>query len=204
MLLLYYIAAHTKGKFTSSNNSTIISDLFKEPMTVVNAYATLISRLRSTFKCCDIYLLKAAFINQAHTPDGVKLDKSTKDEIISAKSSDDLLLAIAECSYSNWLNTTLLEVMACCSCAPGATETIKQYKQFIGAKKLKEVLPRQLHLASKRARYITAVCAIINMHSDEITVADFLRSFYYNKEIIFDLAKGILNVKHIKRGGLKG
>ena len=180
-----------------------MSDLFKEPMTVSTAYLNLTMLLASTFQLNDISTLKIALINQAHTPAGVKLNQSTKNKIISSKSSNDLLMAISDCSSCNWLNTTLLEEMAH-NTTSDAIEMIEQYKLFIYAKKLKEVLLEQPNSTSKIAHYTTSVSAMMNVDPDEITVGDFLRLYSYDENIISDLSEGILNVERIKGGCLEG
>ena len=130
---------------TSSDHSTTVSDMFKEPIIISVAYSKLFKHLCTILKGCDISDLKVALINQAHAPDGVKLEKSIKDEIKAAKSINDLLLAFDDPSCCNWLNTRLLEVVANCS-LPNAVKVLDAYKQYLFAKKLKDVLPKHEQL----------------------------------------------------------
>ena len=199
-LLLF--TARSEGSLTSTISSSTVSNMFKEPMIISVAYSKLFKHLCTILKGCDISDLKVALINQAHTPDGVKLEKSMKDEIKAAKSINDLLLAFDDPSCCNWLNTRLLEVLANCS-LPIAVEIIDAYRNFLFAKRLKAVLPKQHEQSEQRKTFITEVSVKINVDTDKITVGDFMRHYQDNEEVVLDLGKQILNIKHVKEGCLE-
>ena len=186
---------------TSSDHSTTVSDMFKEPMIISVAYSKLFKHLCTILKGCDISDLKVALINQANTPDGVKLEKSMKDKIIAAISINDLLLAFDDPSCCNWLNTRLLEVLANCS-LPNAVKVLDAYKQYLFAKKLKDVLPKHEQLKQKRA-FIAKVCAKLKMDPDKVTVGDFMERHYEIEKVVLDLGKQILNIVDFKKGCLE-
>ena len=171
-------------------------------MTITVAYSKLFNHLCIVLKDCDISALKVALINQAHTPDGVKLEKSTKDEIKSAKSIDDLLYAFDDPSCCNWLNTRLLEVMANCG-LPSAVGVIDAYKHFLFAKKLTEVLPRQRKQLEQRKAFIAEVSTKVNLDPEKITVGDFIKHYQDIEEVVLDLGKQILNIEDVKVGCLE-
>ena len=177
--------------------------MFKEPMIISDAYSKLHSHLCDLLRDFKIDALKVALINQANAPGGVKLEKSKKDEIKAAKSIDDLLIAFGDPSCCNWLNTRLLEVLANSSLR-NAVKVIDAYRNFIFAKKLKEVLPKQHEQSEQSKAFITEVSAKINLDADKVTVGDFMRH-YQNciEEVVLDLGKQILNIKHVKEGCLE-
>ena len=171
-------------------------------MTISVAYSKLFKHLCILLKGCIVSDLKVVLINQAHTPDGVKLETSMKDEIKAAKSINDLLLAFDDPSCCNWLNTRLLDVLANCS-LPNAVEVIDAYRNFLFAKKLKAVLPKQHEQLEQRKTFITEVSAKINLDADKVTVGDFMRHYQDIEEVVLDLGKQILNIKHVKEGCLE-
>ena len=202
VLYVHLLAAHTEGSSAVSNYSSSVSDMFKEPMFIAVAYSKLFNHLCTVMKDCDMSALKVALINQAHTPDGVMLEKSTKDEIKLAKSIDDLLYAFDDPSCCNWLNTRLLEVLANCS-SPIAVKAISAYKHFLFAKRLKEVLPKRGHQSKKKTDYITAVSTKVNVDPDKLTVGDFMRHYENIEEVVLELGKQILNIEHVEDGCLE-
>ena len=176
--------------------------MFKESMEISFAYPKLCTHLCTILKGCDVSDLKVALISQANTPDGVQLDNSMKDKIIAAKSINDLLIAFDDPSCCNWLNIRLLEVLAYCS-LPIAVEVINAYRNFLFAKKLMVVLPKQHEQSEQRKTFITEVSAKINLDADKVTVGDFMRHYQDIEEVILDLGKQILNIKHVKEGCLE-
>ena len=190
--------AHSEHSSTSSSNLANTCDMFKEPMSISVAFSKLFNHLCIGLKDCDVSALKVEIIKRTSAPDGVNLQKSTEDKIKSAKSVDDLILAIDDPSYCNWADIRLLEVLANCT-SPNAVEVIDAYKRFLCAKKLKAVLPRQEEPNLQQA-YITAVSTMLNMCPDEITVGDFL--WHFRDEAVFDLVSQKLNIDTIRRGRL--
>ena len=190
---------YTKG--SSSTSAANISDLFKEPMAIANAYTKLLKLLCSVLQNYDISALRMALINQANAPDGVQFDKCLKDEIKSAKSSTELLSTFGEFCCCNWLDIRLLEVLA--NDLPKAVEIIEAYKQFLSAKLLTEVIPKKLSELEKRMQYVTAVSTKVNMDPEKITVGDFVKHCWRIEEVVFDLGKQILNIQHVDKGCLE-
>ena len=185
----------------SLNTSTSTSELFKESMTITNAYTKLLKQLCSILESYDISALRMALINQTNSPDGIQLDKSLRDEIKSAKSSTDLLSTFGEFSCCNWLDIRLLEVLV--NDLPNAVEMIEAYKQFISKKQLMEVLPKKLDQLENREAYVSAVSTKVNKDPEKITVGDFVRYCWKIEEVVFDLGKLILNIQHVKKGCLE-
>lgn len=73
---MYFIYTdHVTDNPTSSNVTGAIVELFKEPITITNAYSRLIGQLNGILKDCDLSTLKAALVHQALTPEGVKLKR---------------------------------------------------------------------------------------------------------------------------------
>ena len=71
-------------------------------------------------------------------------------------------------------------------------------------KKLKEVLPKQHEQSEQSKTFITEVSAKINLDADKVTVGDFMRHYQNHiEEVVLDLGKQILNIKHVKKGCLE-
>ena len=187
----------------SDDDSFSISNLFKEPITITKAYTILVKQLTNILKICDLPTLKVALIHQAHTPDGVELDKSLKKKIESAKSVSDLLFALGKSQSCNWLDTRLIEVLAYGSESSNAVEVIKAYQRFLFSKKLLDVLSRKREHVEAKRDYVTAVRIKTKMDPEKVTVGDFINYRWTIEDVILDLGKGVLNIEHVNEGCLE-
>ena len=171
-------------------------ELFCQSKTVGAAYASLIAKLRSVLKNDELPSLKLALISQLTVP-GVKVQKKLRKAIESAKTSDDLLFKLGkQSSCCNWLDTDLLEALACGSSQPAAYELIEAYKHFLHSKKLDEVLFK----SEVQKPYASKVGAKIDMDPTEITIGILLQHRGDLENVILNLGKGIVNIDHVKEG----
>ena len=178
-------------------------DFLKEPISISKAYTLLLKHLVDILKLCDLPTLKVSLIHQAHTPDGVELQKRLKRKIEVAKSVPDLLFALEECQCCNWLDTRLIEVLAYNCESPKAVELIKAYQTFLFPKKLLDVLPKKHKHVEQRKDYVAAVHAKTKMDPDKITVGDFMQYRWTIEDVVLDLGKGILDINHVNEGCLE-
>lgn len=187
----------------SDDDSVSIADLFKEPITITNAYTILFKQLSNILRSCDLSGLKVALIHQARTPGGVELEKRLKRKIKAAKSNSELLLALHKSQCCNWLDTRLIEVLAYGSESSNAVELIKAYQKFLFPKKLLDVLPKQLKHLETRMAYVTAVTTKTGKDAKEITVGDFKEYRWTVEDVVLDLGRGVLDIDHVKEGCLE-
>ena len=187
----------------SEDDFVNVSDLFKEPITITKAYTILIRQLANILNHCDLSTLKVALIHQAHTPDGVELEKSLEKNIMAAKSVSDLLVALGRSHSCNWLDTRLIEVLAYGSESSTAVEIIKAYQQFLFSKKLSDVLSRKREHMELKRDYVTAIRLKTKMDPTKITVGDFINYRWTIEDVILDLGKGVLNIEHVNEGCLE-
>ena len=164
-------------------------------MTIGPAYALLTSELGSFLKKAELSTLKIALTSQLTVP-GVKGQKKLKKVIESAKTSDDLLVKLGRSSCCNWLDTDLLEALACGSSQPAARELIEAYKTFLYSKKLDEVLFK----SEIQRPYASKIGAKIDMDPNQITIGVLLQRRGDLENVILNLGKGIVNIDHVKPG----
>ena len=177
--------------------------MFKEPISITNAYIVLFTQLCNILRFCDLSTLKIALIHQACTPDGVELDRRLKKKIKAAKSNSELLLALRKSQCCNWLDTRLIEVLAYGSESSNAVELVKAYQKFLFSKKLADVLPKQLkHLETKTA-YVKAVKTKTGKDPNLITIGEFKDYQWTIEDVILDLGRGMLDIEHVNRGCLE-
>ena len=180
-----------------------ISDVFKEPITIANAYTILFTELGEILKCCDLVTLKKALFRQVCTPDGVELGEQLKLQIKETKSSSQLLDTLEESHCCNWLDTRLIEVLAYSSKSFRAVNLIKAYWRLLFPRKLLDVLSKKLKDVEIKKDYIAAVHAKTKMDPNKITVKDFLEYQWNIEDVIFDLGKRVLNIEHVNKGCLE-
>ena len=180
-----------------------INDLFKEPITIANAYTILFKRLGEILKFCDLMTLKGALFSQADTPDGVELGKEIETRIDKANSSSELLYALKRSHCCNWLDIRLIEALAYGSESSSAVELIKAYKKHLFPRNLLDVLSKKSQHAEAKKEYVAAVCAKTEMDPSKITVEDFINYRWTIEDVILDLGKRVLNIDHVREGCLE-
>ena len=198
---LLYVAGITDNS-TLSNSTKSNSELFKEPITITNAYSILISQLNIIFKDCDLSTLQTVLIYQARTPGGIKICKALKDKIIAAKSSFELLCLVDDFPSCNWLDTRLIGVLAHGCGSKSAVDLIEAYKSYVFPKKLSDALSNFLKQPKTKA-YVEAISVKLKMDPDKITIDDVVQYQWAVENVILDLGNQILKIKHIRKGCLE-
>ena len=195
---------HIQGAPCSSHDDSLsVSGLFKEPITITNAYAILFTKLGKILENCDLLTLKGALFIQVDTPGGVELGNRLEEQIDRAESNSQLFYALKRSHCCNWLDTRLIEVLAYSSQLSNAVELIDAYKKLLFPKKLLDVLSNISEDAEAKEKYMAEVHAKTKMDPDKITVEDYLEYRWKAKNVIFDLGKGVLNIEHVKKGCLQ-
>ena len=199
---MYMYVAYAEDNSTLSDNIAESSEFFKEPITITDAYLTLISQIIKILKDCDLSTLQAALIHQARTPDGFKLNKALKHKIEAAKSSYDLLRLIGDLPSCNWLDTRLIKALAYGSGFKSAINLLESYKNFVYTRNLSDALP-SFSTQQQMDAYVTAISAKVKMDPDKITVGNVMQYRRTLKNVILDLGKQNLNIKHVRKGCLE-
>ena len=199
-----YMCYDTQGTPSESEDDSVrISEVFKEPISITNAYTVLFTQLSNVIRFCDLSTLKVALIDQAHTPGGVELEKRLKKKIKAANSNSELLLVLRKSQCCNWLDTRLIEVLAYGSESSNAVELIKAYQKFLFPKKLADVLPKQLKYLETKTAYVKAVTTKTGKDPNLITVGEFIDYRWTIEDVILDLGRGMLDIEHVDRGCLE-
>ena len=185
------------------DNPVRTSDLFKEPITITNAYTILYKRLGNILRSCNLSELNEVLIEQARTPGGVELEKTLLRKIKAAKSNSELLLVLRKSQCCNWLDTRLIEVLAYGSELYTAVELIKAYQRFLFPKKLIDVLPRKLKHIEIKTAYVEAITIKTGKDPTIITIGEFIKYRWTIEDVILDLGKGMLDIEHVYRGCLE-
>ena len=170
-------------------------------MSVGAAYVMLTSKLNSILKKDDLPSLKVALFSRFNAP-GVKVGEKLSEAIELAKTSDDLVLTLQRSSSCNWLDTSLLEALACGSSQPAAFELIKAYEKFLHSKRLDQILSC-FSKSAVRKPYTSRVGAKIGINPNKITVGALLRHRGDLEDVILNLGRGIVNIEHVTDGCLE-
>ena len=176
------------------------SEIFCPSKSIGAAYASLTSNLAVVLERDNLPLLKLALISQLTVP-GVNIGEQLSEAIESAKTSNDLLFTLQRSSCCNWLDTRLLEALACGSTQPAAYELVKAYETFLHSKKLEKVLSWISKSTVKP--YTSRVGAKIGINPSKVTVGMLLKHRGDLEDVILNLGKGIVNIDHVKEGCLE-
>lgn len=151
-------------------------------------------------KNAELSSLQAAVTSQRAVP-GINIGKKLSRKINLAKTSSEILQVLQQSSCCNWLDTRLLEALAC-GANKSAYELIEAYKTFLHSKKLDEVL--SCFPKSKiRKPYAVKVAAKIDIDPNEVTVGMLLSHHDDLENVILNLSKGRIKIKHVKKGCLE-
>lgn len=103
--------------------------------------------------------------------------------ISNSKDLDDLIHILINLSYWNWLNVDFMETMAICSGNPVAERTLRNFKNYVSALKLDDVLPDiPVHFPSEKS---TTIKEKFNCDVKALTVGDILNHRYtFSYEVI--------------------
>ena len=187
----------------SDDDFTInVFDKLEEPNAITNAYVILCTQLENILQHCNLHALKKSLFRQADTPDGVKLGIWLRRKIKAAESVPQLLDVLEKSNSYTWLDTRLIEVLAYGSQSSSAIEVIKAYQRFLFPKKLFDVLPKKSKNVTIE-KYLAEVHTKFKMDASTITVKKFIDHWYRMHNVLLDLARGVLNIKHIKKGCLE-
>ena len=179
------------------------ADVFSEPITISDAYTSLITELGYVLNTVALSKLKASLYSQANTPSGVKLDEPLQKDIEAAISSEDLIVAFGKSSSCNWLDIRLLNTLARATRSPIALKLIRAYERLLFSKSLTEALPKFSIASSEKKSYLTEVSVKLNIPVEKLTVGDVVEYQWEIEEVILDLGKGILKLELIKEGCLE-
>ena len=202
-LYFYFFTAQSLIPLSPPINPESIEDIFSEPITIADAYTSLITELGYVLNTVELSKLKVSLYNQAHTPSGVRLEEHLQADIEAAKSSEDIVAAFGKSSSCNWLDIRLLNTLARASRSPIALRLIRTYETLLFSKNLTEALPKFSMTRLKKKCYLTAVSVKVDVPEDKITIGDMVKYQWDIEEVILDLGRGVLKLEHVKEGCLE-
>ena len=197
-----YILVQVKDSSTVWNETDSITDPFKEPLSITNAYLELTRQLEIMFKDHDLVTLRSVLMRQARTPDGVKLSETLKDKMFVAKSSHELVCIVYEDPSCHWLDTRLLTALAHGCGLNSAVELINNFKHFVFQKKFYEALPTSLK-PEEANKYVTVISAKVKIDANKITIGDFMEYKKTMDSDILELVDQRPNLQHFSEGCLE-
>ena len=166
---------------------------------VQQIFQKLITVITSLLRVTSIIDLRRACIIQSSGPSAVKFSEDLIHDIRSAKNIDSLMDVLAFRGLLTWTDTRLLETLASVSSIPEPLQLIKDYKSFVYAKNMFEILPNSPDISTKRA-YVQKLCCKINVSADELTVHKLMDFTNVLEAVILDINEGLLVIDRIKEG----
>ena len=136
---------------------------------VIGAFAYLFNKLGILFGEVDFIVLKRACIQR-----GTLLSSDFKQRIKAANELDDLLDALDNPMYCNWLNTRLLKRIVKTIDIPEAEHLIQAYEKCVYSRKVSDVMGH-FDLRCFNESHVSLVLAKINTTLESLTVADIVK-----------------------------
>ncbi|XP_065903573.1 uncharacterized protein [Dysidea avara] len=172
---------------------------FAETGDVGTAFLKLQTKLTYLLKKAKFFVIRRACIAQQKTPSGVQLPEQLKEKILSAQNIDDLLDALVESPYWNWIDLRLLQAIVVASDLPSTLQLLENYKMAIFTRKLIDVLPNFPSKAVKE-EYFCKLVSKLDKEPDTVTVADLLAFQSQMERVIMDIVAGVCVLGHLDRG----
>ena len=172
---------------------------FNQFKSVTQAFLTLTSKLTRLLRKADFHIIRRSCIEQINTPNGAQLLQEDVSAIKISKNTDELLDVLAISAYWSWIDVRLLEAMVTASDNMNAINLIKNYKDAIFQRKLKEILPDAPGKEIKEA-YYTKIVSKVDKDPNDITVADLLKFQSQLETVIMDIKKGVCVLEHLEKG----
>ena len=195
--LIYHVLVITIGYQERDKSTTMIN--FTSFENVEQAFQRITSVVRRLLRVTDIGTIRAAVFLQCSGPSGIKLSDEVRHQLKNVTNTDQL---IDELVYSNawtWIDKRLMEGMAAASSLSETLQIVKDYKKFLYAKKISEILPNSPNLNTKR-QYVDKIMIKLNMSADDVTVGELFNFKSVLETVILDINMGSLALDHLAEG----
>ena len=145
----------------------------------------------------DFTVLKSACIQR-----GTLRSSDFKQQIKAANELDDLLDALDNPMYCNWLNISLLKRIVKTIDIPEAKNLIQAYENCVYSRKVSDVITH-CDLRCFNQSHISSVVAKINTRLDDLTVADVIKHCQKLEENILGVDTGSVTAAKLQSGCLQ-
>lgn len=146
---------------------------FRKCKTPRKAFRKLSSKMSDFLSHAEFSKIRRVCIEDANSPDGIELPREFLDSIMRTKDINKLFDILADSHYWNWIDVRMMEAMVDVAEIPEAEQTLNNYKEFVSAFKIKEILPDlQVHVVSKN--YTTIKEKFKSSDEETLTVGDIV------------------------------
>lgn len=166
---------------------------------IEQAFQKITSVIRRLLRVTDIGTIRAAIFLQCSGPSGIKLPEELCHNIRNITTTDMLIDDLAFFGVWTWIDTRLMEAMAAASSIPETLQVVKDYKKFLYAKKISEILPNSPNLHTKR-QYVDKLMVKLNVSADDVTVGELFNFKSVLETVILDIKEGSLTLDHLDKG----
>ena len=170
---------------------TIINDVEDMFVALVSAFRSMLSE--DKFKM----LRRGLTLNRKIK----KLPSSFTDQIRATEKLDDLVDAVVESPYCNWMNIRLLEQMAAASLQSNILQLIGQYKNTVYSKRLQDVF-QQITETEVPDDYCSKIKQKWDKEFEEVTLKDVIRQ-WEKLEKIFDTEDSTLLLERVIKSSVQ-
>ena len=164
---------------------------FAEIKDVSLAFSTLLSRLQKEIKIIDFMIIRNACVARA--------SHKLNEQIKKTQDTDGLFQLFAENkAYCNWMNIRFLEVMANASGSSRLVNLVKNYKEVIYLKTLREVWDCIPYHTVRTKYYSRLQVKFDGKDPDNVTIEQLMR--YCEPYVVRDIAMliGVIEEESLK------
>ena len=164
---------------------------FAEFQDVSLAFSTLFSRLQKEIKIKDFKIIKNACV--------VRAGRKLSEQIKKTRNIDSLFQLFAESkAYCNWMNIRFLEVIANASGSSKLVNLVKNYKEVIYSKTLREVWDCIPYHTVRTKYYSKLQVKFEGKDPDNVTIEQLIR--YCEPYVVKDIAMliGVIEEESLK------
>ena len=189
--------------FVYTGIKELTAEDFQSYESPIKAFYKLSSKMEKFFSQVEFSKVHRACRQHTLSPGGGQFTKEFTNAIFVSQDLNGLLDVLTNSEYWNWLDVRIMEAMAIYSDNPAAERTLTNYKEYVSAFKLKDVLPEIPVHIDPISEYVTIEEKFNRDDIKGLTVGDIFKHRYTFSYEICDINPNIPKLCSITTGCLQ-
>jgi len=164
------------------NDHELTTEDFQNIKSPTVAFSKLSSKMEEYFSHVEFSKIRRVCLQTTRSPGCDSFSEEFSDAISNSKDLNKLLDVLAESNYWSWIDLRIMETMVVSLHNTVAERTFQNYKEYVSALKLEDVLPHVPVYFYPNSKFATVEDKCSN--TEEMTVGDILKHWYiFNYEV---------------------
>ena len=176
---------------------------FQDCGSPTTAFLKLSSKMEKYFMHVKFSKIRRGCLQPTRSPGVGQFSGDFTNAISRSEDLNELLDILTESNYWNWIDLRIMEAMVIFSDNPAAERTLKNYKEYVSAFTLEEVLPEIPVYIDPVSQYITIEEKFSQSGIKKLTVGHILKHRYVFSYEVCDINPNVPKLCSIKTGCLQ-